>query len=566
MLALFRRSQKIWLWGLIIVVVVTFIPWGARVGRTIKAGPMEVMGYYDQQKITKPDLLRAVAAARIELLIQGRTPEELNDTRQLEREAWMRIMMVTEAKNAGIAASPQEIEQYVRNTFFKGQPINQDAYVGMIQQLGGLGMSPREFEDNLRDSILILKLRQSFGQTILVPDEEVRQMYEAQRTLIKVAYVPFSYSNYFPTAPIGTNELAMYYAANEKELTVPPQVDLVAAVVRPDIAGVEVDPTRAEEFYDQHKKMFAVTNKVAATKDTNDSQDAEVKITYKPFSAVSNMIIAILVSNEANNIAFDQATRLCEAMTSVDAEKAKDRTQLFLDSAKKLGIPTFKSGLVSQREDVQGITNSMGLVSMAFSMKAGEVSPEPRIVPDAGQAVVFLKEKNDAYLPALSNIEEKVRGDVRLEHALQATYMAASNLNSKICAQATSFTNAAARLKHHAKVTLPFDRATGTDTLGCPPQVVSRLFAYPANTSVVAPCKEGYMIVCPIEVIEPDFGLLKNHEHDIKEQLMYQHHVLLFQMWMNQLQNKKLKLDQSHSLAQRDQMEPSGDKSQPNDY
>jgi|GEM_PF-1674589 len=534
MLALFRRSQRVFLWLLLIVIVVAFVFWGSRPSDfNWSAAPSRTLGTIGARVIKETDITHAIRGVLISLALRGISRDMITDNRELEREAWFQLVQTEAAKRAGLVVSPQELEQAVRNIFFRNSQFDRAAYRAMITRLAG-NMTEREFENHLTDLILAEKVRQSLASTVVITDKDIRQAYEADRTLIKLAYVPFFYSNYVANQTVSTNEIEEFYNANQTIFKKPAQVDLILAVAPLAPESISIDDEEIAAYYDDHKEKFVITNTPATSTNETDHLDEPVK-EYYALADVAGQIRTILLNAKASEISYDTAEQLSFAMAGPAARASDERATLFLEKAAALGLSTLEPGWLALDDDVPGISNAYALVRAAFSLKPGELTDVTE-VPGAGHVLVFVRDKRDQYLPPLEDIVDDVRTEITRRRALDAARMAASQLKSMLDATGQHLTNAAA-LGFPVSSTVPIDRHTGLDDIGCPPEVVARLFAYPENATVVAPFKDGFMLASPLEIIDADLELLDtdpDEKNKLAARLARQAENVLFSMWFQQ--------------------------------
>ncbi len=531
MLALFRRSQRVFLWLLLIVIVVAFVFWGSQSSElNMGASPSRVVGSIGARAIKDSDLNYAIRGVLIQLQLQGVPREMLSENRELEREAWYRLIQTDAAKRDGLAVSDDEIRMAVQNLFFRNSQFDLAAYRMLINRFAG-AMQPKEFESHISDLILTEKVRQLLAATVVVTDQDVRQAYEADRALIKLAYVPFFYTNYLAGQTVSTNELDEFYSANENEFRKPAQVDLVIAIAPLAPEQIVISDEEIGAYYDDNKEKFALTNAPPAATNGMDEAAEPVK-EYADLDDVAGDIRATLIREKASDVSFDTAEQLAFALAGPASRDQAERVQMFHDKAAALGLSTLETGWLSLEDELPGITNSYGLVRSAFSMKPGEIS-EVTDVPGAGHVLVLVRDKRDAYLPLLSEIEDEVRNEVIRRRALSAASMIASQLKSMLESTGMPLTNAAA-LGYDVVTTVPLDRHTGIDEIGCPAEIVGRLFAFPEGTTVVVPFREGYMLASPLEIIEADFDLLYTDADEIAKRLEREAESVLFNTWFQQ--------------------------------
>jgi peptidyl-prolyl cis-trans isomerase D len=519
------------LWVILIVVVLSFVFWGASSGNILPAmSPRKVVGVIGGKDVSSDQLASAIRGAEIELQLNNVPRELLNQTKELEMEGWRRLIQLRAAQQNGVTVSDEELERFVQNVFFRGGAFDEMAYRQLIMRMAGR-MSPREFDEHLRDTLAIIKLRQSLASTMLVTDDEVRQSYEADRTLMKLAYVPFYYSNYMAGIEVTTNEIEEFYNTNQDDFKVPPQVDMLIAMARIQPRGVTVAVEDIEMYYEENKDRYLLTNGMAAA-GTNDTAESD-EPRYRPFAEVQAEIAEQLRHQQANEVAYDLAEQLSFAFVATNIAAAEDEVTYFKNTAAQLGMTVREPGNLSLEDDIAGLSNAYGLIKTALGMRAGELSDVIE-EPGVGHLLFMVRDVRDQYLPELDEISATVRDEIVRRRALDAARFSAEQLRTAIEQAGTSFTNAVAQRGYRARVTLPLDRSSGVAAVGLPAELVGRLFAFPKNASVVAPFVGGYLLACPIDYIEADFELLYNEADERRAQLERQQENMLYGLWFNQ--------------------------------
>lgn len=155
--------------------------YAARVnGKTIPAGELErqyssLVRFYQQQ---------AGEGFTRELADQLGLPQQAM-TALVERE-----LALQDARRRGISVSDQEISDTVRRmpAFQEGGQFNYDAYVAAVRQSYG---APAKFEEALREDLLYQKILAAVGETVKVPEAEVRAQWQAGADRASLAFVRF---------------------------------------------------------------------------------------------------------------------------------------------------------------------------------------------------------------------------------------------------------------------------------------------------------------------------------------------------------------------------------------
>ena len=535
MLALLRKRQRVVLWIILVVIIFAFIIWGSYTGGRIQnRGPQRIAGYLGQQVISEDELAKAVRGAIVYLRLMNYPPELLTETNpEIEMEAWRRLIQLDQARKSGITVSADEVVHAIQNMLFRGsENYSIEQYRAVVKSMAG-NMQLREFEEHIREILMIQRMQQLLGATVIVTDDDLREAYDTERTLVRVAYVPFFYTNFFAGQAISTNEIEEFYNANQEEFKVPPKVDLAYVLVTTAPAKVAVSDDDISVYYDENQLEFTVSNTTAALSNAVASAGAqsnalaEADTTVLPLTQVKGQIRTNLVQQRAAEIARDQVGLLFLALSGSNERDAAKRADTFRATAKEKGMAVVDTGLLALDGALPGVSNAYQVLRAAFGMKAGEVSDAIE-VPGKGYLTFIVKEHKEAYMPALEDATKNVQTEIRRRRALMAARAMAEGLRQRIGMLKTNFVTAARAAGCVVSTSVPLDRNTGIEEIDCPAQVVAHLFAYPANTAVVVPFKEGYLLASPIEFLAADYSLMYEEADKLRERVASRAHNILF--------------------------------------
>jgi hypothetical protein len=526
MLALFRRSQRFLLVIILGVIIFTFVIWGGLSGSNfLPARSSRIMGYIGAEEISDNDLAKSIRGVIVNLRLMGYPRELLSQTEEIEREGWRRLIQTDQAGKEGVVASGDEVSDLVMRLLFgESGRFDPQAYRRMVAELGG-NMRPREFEEHLRATLLVEKVRQMLGQCVLITEEDVRRAYENDRTLMQLGYVVFPYTNYLAGQVVTTNEIEEFYNTNQELFRVPPQVELTLALEQVRLDDVQVTDADAREYYAENLGDFVDTNALARAETTNELEE-----TYLPFDAVRTNIIAGLRAARADEIAYDRIEQLFFALSGATMREAEERRAAFEDAAAQLEISTVETGPLTLEDMIPGVTNTYDLVRAAFELEPGAYSDMVEI-PGVGYGLYVVTARSDSYLPGLAEIEDQVREEIVNRRAREASSQAAGQLRAMMAQSTGTFADAAAALGFRVEETEPLDRTTGIEEAGCPAEIVSRLFAFPERSLVVVPSTEGALLACPLKIYEADEALMYAEIDDYRQRLTQQEQSLFFNMW-----------------------------------
>ena len=149
MLSFFRRRMKLILWILVVVVIVTFIPWGVGVRMRFRGEKrLSAAGELFGKTVSRPDFDDACMAIRTDSLLRR---VQMNDA-EISQRAWERLLMLTQARREGISVSDRELARAIRAQFGGEGSFDQRVYENILRNMG---LTPDVYEGWTRESLMI---------------------------------------------------------------------------------------------------------------------------------------------------------------------------------------------------------------------------------------------------------------------------------------------------------------------------------------------------------------------------------------------------------------------------
>ncbi|HTM26091.1 MAG TPA: peptidylprolyl isomerase [Vicinamibacterales bacterium] len=145
--------------------------------------------------------------------------------------------------------------------------------------------------------------------------------------------------------------------------------------------------------------------------------------------------------------------------------------------ARSHGLPTGESGLFQQDEPIAGIGMAPSVSQEAFQLKQGEVS-EPIRTPQ-GFAFITVTGKQDAYVPKIDEVTNKVRDEVLKQKAVEAARQKAASVDAAM--RAGDFEKAAASAGLEVKKTDLIARGAPLGDAGVSPALEAKAFSLPVG-------------------------------------------------------------------------------------
>ena len=216
-----KTSKKIWI-ILAIVIIPAFCLWGF--GSVLRGRKETVfVGKVFGKTISKQEFLRNYHAIRNQYLIRlGREQfTKLQKYLNLETQAWERIILLQDAKLKKIKVTDKEVVDNIKQYpfFQKNGKFIPALYQEVINYI--FRLSPRAFEEETRDDLIIAKLYQKVTDNISLGEEEIRQEYIRQNEEISLDYICASVEDSLDNISVEEDEILDYYNKNSKEFTRP---------------------------------------------------------------------------------------------------------------------------------------------------------------------------------------------------------------------------------------------------------------------------------------------------------------------------------------------------------
>jgi len=181
---------------LAIVIIPAFVFWGSgSVLRSKQKGMPNYAGKIFNKKVSFPEYQASLNAAKNQAIMQfGDNFYKVKKYLNLNQQAWERLILGFEAKKRDLNVSNQELVTQIRQIGFfqKDNKFNQKLYETTINYV--FRTTPRDFEEQMRDSLMIAKLYEQVIQDVNVTEQEILKAYKQEFEKVKVSFLSFPQS------------------------------------------------------------------------------------------------------------------------------------------------------------------------------------------------------------------------------------------------------------------------------------------------------------------------------------------------------------------------------------
>jgi len=449
--------KKYLLGGLLLLIsatmVITLIP-GGTLGSAFGFGgtPQGVYARVGDQEVTMQDVQqRAQFAIR-----QAGYPATLQQliAGQVAQQLVMRTAMMVEASHMGLRVTDDEVREELRSgglgsLFFPGGNfIGQERYEQYVSQQ--YGMSVTQFEQQLKDELLLRKLQGMVEGAVSVSDAEVEQEARREDTKVKLEYAVLSLDKIMGDIHPNEAELLAFFKINAARYanSIPEKrkVDYVLADNAKVSEQVEVTREDLLRYYNQHRDEYKVPDEVnlRLIQVRTPPPGPDGKVDPKAMDAAKQKADGILQKLKAGANFADLAKK-----ESDDPSK---------DSGGELGW--IGRGRIPDIED------------QIFALSKGQTS---EVLKSAlGFNIVRVEDKRSAHVQSLEEVKGAIEPLVRQEKATRATETLGNDVRT---AARTSGLEAAAG-KYHLTVihTDLFSRGSALPGIGSSPDFMDAVF------------------------------------------------------------------------------------------
>ena len=209
-----ERAKKIIFWIIIGVMVLAFVLWGSGSYKQSLKG-RTFAGIIFGRKVAAEEFRKARLSCLNEARLRfGENYRQLLPYINLDNQAWMRLILLEEAKRLHIAAPDQEVIRDITSNplFHKDGKFNQDTYERITRYF--FNTKARDFEEQARSGIIIKKLYQQLTKDVTVSDEELLAAYKKENETISASYFRLEKNDFLEQVKIGDDELKDYYRKN----------------------------------------------------------------------------------------------------------------------------------------------------------------------------------------------------------------------------------------------------------------------------------------------------------------------------------------------------------------
>ncbi len=360
---------------------------------------VNVLAEIDGDPITTQDVQRSIQS-------RLRNSPLANDPQMVTRMASivlddmiLRRALWKEAKKLGIGVTDQELSQDLRTSlpflYPDGTFVGIERYQDFVSQQAG--MTVPQFEAQLREGLLLQKMRAVVTDGVRVTPDDVRQEFRRRNARTKIEYVLFDPADYLRAVEITPESLQTFFQKDPERYKIPEERRVRYVLIDPDHvrAQVKLSEDDLKEYYNQHLSEFRVEERVKAA-----------HILFKTEGKTAEEIKAL-----------EETARDVLDKIKSGADFGEMGRQYSEDSSAAQGG---EIGWIVRGQTVKEFEDA------AFSMKPGEVSDLIRT--SYGIHIVKVLDKQKAHLQTFDEVKGQIREQLAKQKFADAQQAMANDL------------------------------------------------------------------------------------------------------------------------------------------
>ena len=381
------------------MIIVVFVFWGVGVMVAGSSGErMNVAAMVDGEPISAQAYARAherMERVYRELYRENLSPQllaQLNLGQRALDDLVTDVLLRREAGRLGLQVTDDEVRDSILEipTFQDGARFDRARYLNALR---ASRITPAEFEESQRESLLVSKLEGLITDGLTASDREVRDLYALENEKVNLTFVKVPFTQFKDAATVSDAEVADYYEKNKERFRRPATVTIAYVDYTPEHFGekVPVEEQAIQDYYEAHESDYEQPEKLhlqhilfAYPPGADDAKKAEIKAKAE----------ALLPEARKGG-------------TAEFAELAKKNSddQLSIENGGDLG--TVAKGALEPPLD-----------AAAFALNVGDVS-EP-VESSRGLHLVRLVEKAPGGVKPLAEVHDDIKKELQSRSADQA--------------------------------------------------------------------------------------------------------------------------------------------------
>ena len=394
-----RRHARSWLIkAAFVVIIIVFIFWGVGSFRTRR---IPVLAYVNDEPIYYPQFITLYRQVIENYRRRFKNFNEdwikkLNLKQTVLNQLIERKLLMQEAKKAGLIVTDMELAQTIHHLF---QKEGQFDYKWYKEVLARYHYTPEEFENSIREDLIISKLIDMIQNLAHVSEAEAYETYRWLNQKINLDFMVFDPKDFKKGIKTKKTAIKKYFEDHKKDYLIPRQLKVAYVKIpyQAFLSEIKIPAKEIRQYYETNKDEFFEPQKVCAK-----------HILFRVSQNASK--------EEVEKIKHKAETVLIKIKKGKDFEKLAQRYSEDKATAKKGG----DLGCFSQGKMIKPFEK------VAFSLKKNEVSDLVR-TPFGFHIIKVYKIKKEGIKP-FNLVKNKIINKLKQEKAKEKAFKIANRI------------------------------------------------------------------------------------------------------------------------------------------
>jgi len=463
---------------------------------------------------------RTTAMAEV-TLNRGRQPALTTKLdNELKVRAVQRLILLRKASELGIRVTDDEVIGQIRSLSLlqnEQRQFDLDRYQRYMIYLNNLGISESQYEQVIREQLMLAQLRALVGSAMKVTPTELQLAYAPSHEETTIDYVEFNADQHKEPIDVKDDEARAFYAQNREKFRKPAMVKVryVYFAIPDARKSVTVGDDELAEYYDRNKAKYV--------------DDAKKP---KPLADVKDEVKNDLLDLRAERAAGDRATGFSVKLVHEPGTPSPDFTKIAADS----GVTPKETDFFDLHGVVSGIGTNQQFNQAAFTLGSDMPFSDPVRGKD-GYYVLEYVASQPSEVPPFEQVQDKVIDVIKRQHAYEATVKQGRELDTKVkaaVAAGKTFPDVCASLGLKRKSFGPFTMLEETTNFPFASRVKEMVLGMPTNAvSDFIPTPTGGLFFQLQQRTSPKPDDFEKDKQQMEAQLLEQNRDALFQDWAN---------------------------------
>jgi len=265
------KHLKFILWGVVLIfILLVFVDWGSgRAGKSSNGSAVTV----GKHQVSEQDFLKQVKNLQENYKRQlgdnwDRFKDKINLGQQAANQIIQRQLMMNLAEKSGIVVSGDELREEILSykifTDENGNFIGKEKYKKVLRSNRS---TPQEFEDSIRQELLLKKFQALMEDSVYISDAEVDEALRKEQETATIQGVQLRYERYLAKVQLKEEEIKSYYEENRDSFSRPEERVIRYLVVETNKLRnlLKLDDAEIESYYKEHSEDFHEGEQVQAS-------------------------------------------------------------------------------------------------------------------------------------------------------------------------------------------------------------------------------------------------------------------------------------------------------------